>query len=553
MPTISGDLTLENAKLKASLTEAQAELRKFKAQARSEGAGLGQAFFGQMKGAGMDILAKLGLAGGAVGIAETIHHVMEEYGKLADMAARFDASPESIQRLDLHAKLTGTSVESLVTGIQRLKRALENPGDPQVVKALDQLKLSAVDLAGLQPDEQIERLAAAFNEAQHSGRGFDAVFDLMGKSAGELIPALREFAENKERIASISFVSDEDVRKIKSMGDWLTLLWEKTKGGAIKEVLHPSGSNAISATGFLLGRLLGGASTAPKSTDDSQLAEIQKLGEEKLKQDTEVNEVLKRTRRNELTKELADMNKVAAARKALTDTEAASAEVDMGSAEKIAREKQRILELDKQIAALQGPGADIEVERLKLMQERARVLGEIAGNEKQLQEQQKRDATAMEKRAREQDFRGVQLFGSRRDQMEWLRKELAESLDLDQITGADQVREQLDKLRSRAAAAHAEGNFELEKSIRDQIDRAEGDAGRLAGLGRGRSAAVAGETATALGILTGRGGTDLVLDESKRGNQLLEGIKNVLEDIRRDGSGDGDYATPGGFGFDFRH
>lgn len=486
MPAISGELTLENAKLKASLAEASAELKRFKAQARSEGAGLGNALFGKLKGIGGDVLAKLGLAGGVVGVAGTVQRIAEEYSKLADMAARFDAAPMSLQRLDMHARLTGTSVESLVTGVQRLQRAMEDTGDEKVQKAMKELGLSAVDLAGLQPDQQIEMIAQAFNRAQLEGRGFAAVFDLMGRSAGEIIPTLREFAANKEKISKIKFLSDEDVRAIKEFSDAAALLSGKAKAAAATAVMHfgeaAMGEKGVAAAAFAMSPLgMLRAAFKGKSTD----------------------------------------------------------EVEHGWASGLTALLQQATTMEN-LKSLAEKRASFE----------RKVAFELA-DQAERAAQAKRDAKILDRGERAAALGEAELFGTRGDRMRLMRDQLAASLGLKQINGAEDVRQGIEDLRNKAHSQRISGDVEGAKETYDQIADAEALAGRLAGLGRSRHAAVAGETAIGLGILTGRGGNDLVLDESKRGNQLLEQIKNVLEDIKRDRSGDGAYDIPrGSFGFD---
>lgn len=394
-------LAVELSDMQAGMSKARGEVKAYKDFAKREGAGIGTALFSgigaQASSVFGGLLGKLGLAGGVLGIANTIHGAIEEYSKLADLAARFDATPLSLQKLDVHAKLTGTSVESLVTGVQKLQRALADPGDPKVAAAMEDLKLSAVDLAGLQPDQQLERLAAAFNEAQLAGRGFDRVFDLMGRSAGEMIPALREFAANKERIASISFLKDSDVRALKQVGDTMALLWSGTKAGAAKLLLHPidtlSGKipqadldeqhkrdvERMKKEGAprelwddSIGAEAGGTFSGLASAfEEFTSPESLKLWTARFKAQLDIQ-------KSEMAKQASDAERIASAKKALADEEALAAEGALSALGQIEAHKERILEKEKEIAALQGPGADMEVARLRLMQERVRLIGETA-------------------------------------------------------------------------------------------------------------------------------------------------------------------------------
>jgi hypothetical protein len=64
---------------------------------------------------------------------------------------------------------------------------------------------------------------------QESGEGgFTELKSLMGKAFGDSIVALREFGENKKRIAEVRLVSDDDVKAMKEFGDWIEIAKAKT-------------------------------------------------------------------------------------------------------------------------------------------------------------------------------------------------------------------------------------------------------------------------------------------------------------------------------------
>jgi len=199
----------------AEVTQGLSKLeRRFDSFGKSIGKAGGSAFVDKFKTIGQALIG-----------AEVLHrfHAMtEHFDTLNKLAVRFDTSAESMQRLEMMAKMADIPVESLVTSTSKLIRNLEEAeSDPKISKALQKLRISAADLRKADPEQQIIMLAQAFTEARTRGQGFAEVFDLMGRSAGDMIPLLAQGAEQLERFKDRAVLSHDDVQTLADFNDQL--------------------------------------------------------------------------------------------------------------------------------------------------------------------------------------------------------------------------------------------------------------------------------------------------------------------------------------------
>jgi hypothetical protein len=173
---------------------------------------------------------KNGLAAGAgVFAISAVKGLADEYDHLWDLSQRLNESPESIQRIGLQAKLTGTDVETAVKALQKLNLELRKGSDSEGSKALKGLGLDVADFLRLSPEAQLSTLAAAFQKAQASGDGFAEIFGLMGKKFNDLLPLLRSSKEQLKEIAEIPVISEEQLAQIAGANDQLDILGKLTK------------------------------------------------------------------------------------------------------------------------------------------------------------------------------------------------------------------------------------------------------------------------------------------------------------------------------------
>jgi hypothetical protein len=209
---------------------------------------------------------------------------------------------------------------------------------------------------------------------------------------------------------------------------------------------------------------------------------------------------------------------------------------------------------DKAIAEVQKELVTLEKQRgeaLKVVAEETRTLNALETKRStkkaeaeadQLEADNKdRERAAKEKQGlddqvkalRETTAHGERRMMSPKEHAQALRQQLAEAFGMPVGSSGD-VQSGLAKLRKQADEARARGDSVAEKAALEKLDDAQGLAMELGGLGAGgKKARVAGEGTSAIGVLLGSSGNNLVLDESKRHTQELEKIRSALESIDR--------------------
>lgn len=173
-------------------------------------------------------------AAGAV--VSQIKGTLDHFGDVQDLADRLGASAESIQKLDLMGAGSGAGAEDIVNSLTKVMRALDDVENASARGAFTKLGIDLQRMAAASPEEQLLMLADGFQRAQAKGEGFNAIYELLGKSASNLIPVLRQSREDLEKLAATPVMSDAQVARLDEIGDKLTLLSQKltiSVGGAI--------------------------------------------------------------------------------------------------------------------------------------------------------------------------------------------------------------------------------------------------------------------------------------------------------------------------------
>ena len=206
------ELGWDNTDLQAGAAKAQGILSGFASRARST---LGKAM-------SADVGGGFGQIAAAVGSLAGIKSVIDDFDRLNDLSVQLDTSVESLQRLGVMAKLSGSDVETLVKGVSKLTRSLADAENSEkTAESLKQLGVSASDLRSMSLEGQIMALSDAFISARGRGEGFAEVFDLMGRNGAELIPLLMQGREELQALADTPVLSQEQVQRLAEFNDQL--------------------------------------------------------------------------------------------------------------------------------------------------------------------------------------------------------------------------------------------------------------------------------------------------------------------------------------------
>lgn len=417
------ELGWDNSMLQAGAAKAQGILAGFSAKARST---LGKAM-------SADVVGGFGQLTAAVGSVAGLRELLNSFDRFDDLSIQLNMSVESLQRLGLAAKLSGSDVETLAKGVSKLTRSLaEAESSEKTGEALRELGISASQLRRLSVEEQIVALSDAFITARARGEGFAEVFDLMGRNGAELIPLLMQGREQLEALADAPVLSKDQVQRLSDFNDKLDEGLAKMKAwtaGSLLEISDLAAVAGLTLFGDLDGSFIERLDQAADALARSRVEAESAAAEQE--------------RQNQAAREAADWaKKIAEAQKAAADS------IEKGQKELEAQEK-RLKSIREQItqakdanlkqqlspeenlemargqaasveakikeardaAYMEGNGGQDTEEILRLELERQQILGDIIALEKQIAAEKERQQKADQERADSQRQSASDLAG----------------------------------------------------------------------------------------------------------------------------------------------
>lgn len=188
------------------------------------------------------VVARLGIgfsvmgaaaAAAPLGIVSSNAPVIDSYGKLSE---KLGIAVGSIQGYVDAAEKAGISTNTLATSFQRgLRRVSEAAnGIGEARGALDELGLSAVELARLAPEERIDAILEAMQELADEGdrvRLAAKIFDSEGVDLVRLMASNAEAATDRFEELGIA-LTEVDVAGVETMNDELQTLQSNTRASA---------------------------------------------------------------------------------------------------------------------------------------------------------------------------------------------------------------------------------------------------------------------------------------------------------------------------------
>lgn len=142
-------------------------------------------------------LSSIGL-GSAIGIplAATTASFAAAGANIDDMSQRTGIATDALQELAYAAGQSGTDMESLEKSIGKMQRTIADAqnGSLSASDALNQLGLSASQLAALSGEDQIGAIADKIASIQDPAQRTAAAMSIFGKSGAQLLPLLNEGA-----------------------------------------------------------------------------------------------------------------------------------------------------------------------------------------------------------------------------------------------------------------------------------------------------------------------------------------------------------------------
>lgn len=215
----------DNAAARAGAEEFKRHATGASKHAESSFAKLGESATGAFKAAAAPIIALASIEG--------IRMITEEFGAVNDMAKRLNQTPEVIQRVAQSAAEAGSDINTVAKAMERMENALADTNAEDTNAALKELGITAREFAGMDLEQRVVAIGKALNEMRDKGEGGSALFRLMGKSAGELIPMLLEVGEaGKVGFDGMVAASAKTTAALDRVGDKASQLMRNLKGFA---------------------------------------------------------------------------------------------------------------------------------------------------------------------------------------------------------------------------------------------------------------------------------------------------------------------------------
>lgn len=202
------------------------------------GAGLARAGAGVLREVGVGAARYVGELGvrGVGGLVGRAASAAENVRASADTAAKSYLGPEAYGRLGLAAKLSGTEIGKVQDAVVKLEGILAKKPSPEVQVALKAIGVTAKELRGLKPEQQLGRLGDALQGVKDPADRAIIAQRLLGESAAkDLLPFLAQGSEGLERLGDkaerLGLVFDRDTASAaERLGDAQDLLGLRIDG-----------------------------------------------------------------------------------------------------------------------------------------------------------------------------------------------------------------------------------------------------------------------------------------------------------------------------------
>lgn len=174
-----------------------------------------------------------GMIAGALGTAAItagIKNLLDEMGRIDDLAKRFGTSAESIQKVGFAAQLAGSDLEGVAKALtvvtKNANNAATNGGS--MADSFAAIGIDAGKFVNMPIEEKLVALSEAFKSGKGSGQNLAMMMDVLGKSGAELIPLLSEGPEKLlKTLEETAVVSTKTVEKLALFGDKIDEMKQK--------------------------------------------------------------------------------------------------------------------------------------------------------------------------------------------------------------------------------------------------------------------------------------------------------------------------------------
>lgn len=151
-------------------------------------------------------------------------HVAQGVDAMNDLAQRTGIGVESLQALQMAAKLSG--IDDVTGAVQKLGVEIGQAAESGKTEAFTKLGLNFQKLQAMAPEEQFKAIQAAISALPTPAERAAAAVSIFGKAGVELLPLMNQnLAEVEERMRRLgAIVGDDQVEAIGGMNDALDMV-----------------------------------------------------------------------------------------------------------------------------------------------------------------------------------------------------------------------------------------------------------------------------------------------------------------------------------------
>jgi hypothetical protein len=195
---------------------------------------------------------------GARAVVDGFGQALDLGGKLNDLSSRTGESAGNLLVLQRAFENTGVSGDKVGTSLNKLQKFMAEAaaGGAEQSATMSALGLSMSDLAGKTPSEQMQVFAKKIAGISDPAERARAAMEVFGKSGGELLPVLNNFAGEidaaKGQLGSLPGVMDRSASAMDSLGDNFSAIKNKTMefaAGFLEDALPALSAFTTSLTG----------------------------------------------------------------------------------------------------------------------------------------------------------------------------------------------------------------------------------------------------------------------------------------------------------------
>jgi hypothetical protein len=195
---------------------------------------------------------------GARAVVDGFGQAIDLGGKLNDLSSRTGESAGNLLVLQRAFENTGVSGDKVGTSINKLQKFMAEAaaGGAEQSATMSALGISMKDLEGKTPTEQMQVFAKQIAGISDPAERARAAMEVFGKSGGELLPMLNNFAGEidgaKGQLGSLPGVMDRSASAMDSLGDNFSAIKNKTMefaAGFLESALPALNAFTTSLTG----------------------------------------------------------------------------------------------------------------------------------------------------------------------------------------------------------------------------------------------------------------------------------------------------------------